>query len=561
MAGQDSSGRSLEQAVSRLLLHRGWINVQLIGGSGDKKADILAVRRRKGSKLFDSYLVQVKSVAGDRHISVDAINEGVEAQTHYKTNVIIVATNGDFTPSAVKRKDTLKRVGFNVQLWNGATLKDLLSRKKGSSSAGKRELREYQRTIVADILSRQRDGYTECSAIVATGLGKTVIAATVANTLHRRREGFGKILVVCHSLELVNQLQQAFWAEIDKEVPTHLCRQGVPVVPREGISFVLYQSLFPALGGLDRDAFDLIIVDEAHHALAPQFSACLTHLKPRFLLGMTATPWRGDSQRLTQRFGESVAKLSLLDGVKMGYLAKVDYRLKCDNIRWDEVRKLAKTKVTIKDLNRRLFVPQRDAAVLDALMKVRETVKNPRVIIFSPSKKHAEAFAKKLTGRGVPARNLSVTDTFTRRRRLLAFAAGQLEAVTAVDVLNEGIDVPAVNILVFLRATHSRRIFTQQLGRGLRIIEGKKTKVVVLDFVSDIRRLAIVREFDREARDKPSGAQDEVVHLPDGVVTFDNERVGKFVDAWLEDVTSLDEDDDDSVLTFPDDDFLMESGE
>ena len=76
-----------------------------------------------------------------------------------------------------------------------------------------------------------------------------------------------------------------------------------------------------------------------------------------------------------------------------------------------------------------------------------------------------------------------------RRKRLLAFAAGEYQVVCAVDVMNEGIDIPDVNILVFLRATHSRRIFVQQLGRGLRLSEGKD-KVIVLDFVSDIRRMA-----------------------------------------------------------------------
>jgi superfamily II DNA or RNA helicase len=93
-----------------------------------------------------------------------------------------------------------------------------------------------------------------------------------------------------------------------------------------------------------------------------------------------------------------------------------------------------------------------------------------------------------LSAEGIPTAALSCGDKVETRRRLLGFEAGNYTAVTAVDVMNEGIDVPDVNILVFLRATHSRRIFVQQLGRGLRISEGKE-KVIVLDFVSDISRI------------------------------------------------------------------------
>ena len=115
--------------------------------------------------------------------------------------------------------------------------------------------------------------------------------------------------------------------------------------------------------------------------------------------------------------------------------------------------------------------------------------------------------------------------------------------------MNEGIDVPDVNILVFLRATHSRRIFVQQLGRGLRISEGKE-KVIVLDFVSDIRRIADVVELNNEGKAK--GTKKEVVFLKDGIVSFTNKRMESFVQVWLEDVADLGEANDDAKLTFPD---------
>jgi len=326
---------------------------------------------------------------------------------------------------------------------------------------------------------------------------------------------------------------------------------GEPPVPSDGINFGLYQTLFGYLGGIEPTAFDLIIVDEAHHALANAFSSCIEHLSPKLLIGMTATPWRGDGTSIESIFGEPIEKVSLVDGMRMGFLAKVDYRMMCDNIDWEQVPKLARTSLSIRDLNKRLFLPQRDDAVIAKLLELTASMERPRIAIFSPSKNHADTFAGKLVSSGIPAANMSVDDKVKRRQVLLNFSSGKIKAVTAVDVLNEGIDVPDVNILVFLRATHSRRIFVQQLGRGLRISPGKE-KVIVLDFVTDIRRLAAVKELDKEAKADPKPGEVETVFLRNGVVTFSNEKAQKFVDAWLDDVASLQDQDDAERLAFPD---------
>lgn len=175
-------------------------------------------------------------------------------------------------------------------------------------------------------------------------------------------------------------------------------------------------------------------------------------------------------------------------------------------------------------------------------------VNNPRIAIFSPSIEHSNRFADMLSSVGIPCAALSKVDKAERRRRLLAFASGTYQAVCAVDVMNEGIDIPDVNILVFLRATHSRRIFVQQLGRGLRLSEGKE-KVIVLDFVSDIRRMAEMIEMNNEGKAK--GVEHEVVYLQEGFVSFSDARVERFVNVWLEDVADLSGSDDEVKLKFP----------
>jgi superfamily II DNA or RNA helicase len=324
--------------------------------------------------------------------------------------------------------------------------------------------------------------------------------------------------------------------------------EGSPPKNPVGVTFGLYQTLLGYLPSVEPGQYDLVIVDEAHHALANGFLKCIEHLKPRFLLGMTATPWRGDGDSIDRIFGKPIAKMSLVDGMAMGFLAEVDYRILSDNIKWDEIPRLSKNRLTIRDLNRQLFIPQRDEAATSKIFTTFKALESPKLIVFSPSIDHAEYIAKLLSASGVPTRNISGLDRFTRQKFLMEFAAGRLKALSAVDVLNEGIDVPDVNMLAFMRATHSRRIFVQQLGRGLRLSPGKR-KVVVLDFVSDIRRLAEVAQMDHEAR--AAKLAPEALYLREGFVRFDNERTGTFVEEWLKDVADLCDENDAFELTFP----------
>lgn len=535
--------KGLERAIARMMGHLGWKDINVIGGAGDKGGDVLATRA-EGAQI-KSWVVQSKAVTGDRYIGPHALNEAINALSFYETNVAAVATNGEFTKTARQRQEQLATNGYTLKLWNGSFLRSLIEQMP-ENHAHYRRLRPYQDDIVKKVISSFDAGNKRAFYVVATGLGKTVIAATIARRLWER--GCNRILVLCHATDLALQLEQGFWPQITKEVPTSVFFDGFPPRNTEGISFGLYQSLYSYLSGIDPDQFDVVIVDEAHHALAHGFRTCLEHLKPKFLVGMTATPWRGDGQSLTTIFGDPIAKVSLVDGMAMGYLSKVDYRILCDNVDWDNMQNVSEQNLSIRDLNKRLFLPQRDEAVISKLKKAMREVHNPRIAIFSPSIEHSNRFADMLSAAGIPCAALSKVDKAERRHRLLAFASGTYQAICAVDVMNEGIDIPDVNILVFLRATHSRRIFVQQLGRGLRLSEGKE-KVIVLDFVSDIRRMAEMVEMNNEGKAK--GTEHEVVYLREGFVSFSDARVESFVNVWLEDVADLSGSDDEVKLKFP----------
>ena len=546
MGGRDWKG--LELAVFRLLEHCGWENLQYVGESGDMGADILGVRYNPKTNEYESYLFQVKAVSGDNYVGTAAVDQAVQGQGFYGCKIAVVVTNGEFRRSAYTRKDELNRLHFNVKLWNGIFLSQLLSKFPEASSKLKRP-HDYQDKIIDKVIKTYNDGGKKALYIVATGMGKTIIASTIANKLYAA--GLKKILVVCHSIPLAIQLQKSFWSQIGKSMKTRLFMDGKIPVPIDGINFGLYQTLYNNLGGLQPGVFDLIIVDEAHHARANAFEVCLNHLKPRFLIGMTATPWRSDGLALEQMFGVPLSKVSLVDGMRLGYLSKVDYRLMCDNINWSEVSKMSKKKISVRDLNKRLFIPQRDDAILSDVMKVARGMSRPKIAVFSPSVAHAESFAKLLNIAGIPTGCVTSKDKQNAHKTLLEFSSDRLSAITAVDILNEGIDVPDINVLVFLRATHSRRIFVQQLGRGLRTSKFKD-KVVVLDFVTDIRRIALVKAFNDETKTPQVPGDISTVYLKDGVVTFNDTKSQRFIDAWLNDVASLEDRDDAEKLEFPD---------
>ncbi len=542
MSGQ--SWRAFERAIARWMGHCGWSDIRIIAGSGDGGGDVLGVRNAKGR--VEKYVVQAKSVSGTNFVGPAAIDQVLEAQGIYGGDVAVVATNGNFTDSAIKRRDKLNKAGFNVKLWNGTFLKKTLDLWPEKNPL-KKELRPYQSKIVDSTFESIDQGRRRAHFVVATGLGKTVIASDFVNRMIL--DGFKKILVLCHARHLALQLEQGFWPQIGKSVPTRIFYGGEPPIPIEGINFGLFQTFIGYLSGIEPTDYDIVVVDEAHHAMAHGFRRCVNHLRPHFLLGMTATPWRGDGENIETIFGQPSEQVSIVDGMRLGFLAKVDYHVYCDTVNWNEVSQKAGP-VSVRELNKKLFLPQRDDAISGKVYDISKTFQKPRIIFFCASIHHAENMSRLMMMHGLIACELhSGISKREQYRILMDFSADKVNVLCTVDMLNEGIDIPDVNILVFLRATHSRRIFIQQLGRGLRITPEKK-EVIVLDFVTDLRRLADVMEMDSDARG--GGAGQQVVRLNDGIVDFENKAIVPFVQQWIIDVTDLGESEDTRLLEFPD---------
>ena len=312
----------------------------------------------------------------------------------------------------------------------------------------------------------------------------------------------------------------------------------------EGITFATFQSATSRLSKLPR--FDLVLVDEAHHIGAATFRSTVESLEPLMLGGVTATPWRGDNFDIDTLLGPPLVKLGIAEGLQNGFLAEVDYRLFADNIDWEFVQSASRYHYALTQLNRRLIIPTRDEEAARIIQQAFQNEHRRSGIVYSPSATHARSFSAMLRLQGISAEAiLSENQPRDRDRFMSRFASGQLDVAVTVDLFNEGVDVPDVDLIVFMRSTHSRRIFVQQLGRGLRT-NPQKDRVIVLDFVTDLRRLAEVVELDQAAR---GGI--EKLGLGNQIIRFSDVSAGNFIQEWMLDQASLFLREDDAQIELP----------
>jgi superfamily II DNA or RNA helicase len=432
----------------------------------------------------------------------------------------------------LQERARLERLGLRVKLFDPRALFELMARTP-EYAPSRRALREYQETAS----TRMRESLLDTGralVVLATGLGKTVvISEVVADLLRDGRVPHGRILVLAHTRDLVQQLHQAFWFQLPRWVSTHQLVEGETPAFWEGVTFATIQSVYRRRESLPQ--FGLVIVDEAHHVGADTFRETLSLLSPPMRAGVTATPWRGDDYDIEQMFGPALVRMGIAEGLQGGFLCDVDYRLLADNIDWELVQDLSIHRYSLGQLNRRLILPTRDEEAVRIIADVFQTTRRRGGIIFSPSIAHAREFAGMLRAYGFRAEEISSDDDARLREvKLSRFRGGEYDLMTTVDLFNEGVDLPDVDMIVFMRVTHSRRIFVQQLGRGLRLSPGKE-KVVALDFVTDLRRIAEVVELDKAVK----GGDVERIGLGGRLVSFSDQSAGTFMREWMLDQASL----------------------
>jgi len=323
--------------------------------------------------------------------------------------------------------------------------------------------------------TRQK-GYRRGLVVMATGLGKTWLAAFDCQQMNAKR-----VLFVAHREEILFQAENTFLrirphARVgfytgqnkDEEVDI-LCASVQTLGKNEHIK------RFPPRH------FDYVIVDEFHHAAAPTYRRLLAHFEPRFLLGLTATPDRTDqSDILTLCDDNLVFTRDLVTGINCGLLVPFSYYgIYDEEVNYREIP-WRSGKFDPEQLSNKL------ATLARARHAYREWVKyaQKRTLAFCVSIRHADFMAERFRQLGVKALAVYAGSSTSRGEALEQLTAGRLQVVFSVDLFNEGVDLPGIDTVLLLRPTESKILFLQQIGRGLRNAEGKE-RLVILDFIGN----------------------------------------------------------------------------
>ncbi|GKV65195.1 MULTISPECIES: DEAD/DEAH box helicase family protein [unclassified Sporosarcina] len=347
-------------------------------------------------------------------------------------------------------------------------------------------------------------GYEKALAVLATGLGKTYLAAFFA-------ENYQRVLFIAHREELLTQAQQSF-AQVFPDRTSGIYN-GHQKVNDTDFVFASIQTLARNyhLQKFSPTAFDLIVVDEFHHAAAATYERVLNYFKPKFLLGLTATPDRLDNkdvyslcdgnEAISIHFLDAIRKNWLSPFIYHGVLDETDYsQLKWRNNRYDEEE---------------LLRLQLRESYAEAVLNAWKEHKQSRTIGFCSSIRQAVFLSDYFKEAGY--RSLALHGTIDRHTRTTAkekLESGELDIIFTVDLFNEGIDIPSVDTLLFARPTESLTVFTQQIGRGLRIADGK-SHCVIIDLIGNYRNARKKYQVFTEDHELPARISSDSFTEPD----------------------------------------------
>jgi len=365
---------------------------------------------------------------------------------------------------------------------------------------------EHQDTACDNLEALVAKGATRAILQHSTGSGKTRTSARAARTFVDQRGG-GNVLYLVHTRIVRDQALDEFaefWP-VDGPRPPAVYIGQMPIeeaLQKHQALFVSCQYAVKHLDDFPRNAFSYIIIDEAHRAANPTYQKIINHFKPGFLLGLSGTTLRADGVDVTIFFDGNVAdRKSVPDLQELEILPPVRILRVETNIQ-AELEKIGGD-FSKPSMQRRLHIPQRDKLIVNTFLEMIGRKRGPKVwdadwnlsrnaraFCFAVSVNHAVRMAEAFRAAGIPAQAIhSGTSASKLRTFKRAFKRGDLQVLVACDMLNEGVDLPEVEVLLMARPTLSQVLLDQQLGRGLRKSPGKDALWVV-DFVDNTRRVA-----------------------------------------------------------------------
>jgi superfamily II DNA or RNA helicase/HKD family nuclease len=383
---------------------------------------------------------------------------------------------------------------------------------------------------ILDALEAERlvHGHWRNLVVAATGTGKTIVAAFDFKRYFESKQRRARLLFVAHRKEILEQAVGTFRAVLripdfgELLVGSHVA--GLYDHLFCSVDMLASRRLWEQVG---EDFYDFIIVDEVHHGPAASYRAIFEQFSPRILLGLTATPERMDGASVATDFGNRfAAEIRLPEALDEKLLCPFQYFGVADPVSLAADRFWSNGKYDITELENaytgsHVLALQRVEVILSSLLRFEPDLDRVRGIGFCVSIGHAEFMSAKFNGQGITSAVLVGETADVERTSLLnAFRRGQIRFLFTRDVLNEGLDVPEINTVLFLRPTESLTVFLQQLGRGLRHAP-EKDCLTVLDFVGQThRRYRLDRKLKALLSKRRFNIQREVEmnfpHLPSG---------------------------------------------
>jgi superfamily II DNA or RNA helicase len=381
---------------------------------------------------------------------------------------------------------------------------------------------------ILDALESERivHGRMRNLVVAATGTGKTVVAAFDFKRFFEKNDRQARLLFIAHRKEILEQAAGTFRAVLripdfgELLVGPHVAERYDHLFC--SVDMLSSRRLWEKVGA---DFYDFIVVDEVHHGTAASYRVIFNNFNPRILLGLTATPERMDGASVAADFGNRfAAEIRLPEALEEKLLCPFHYFGVADPISLAGEQFWRNGRYDIAALENvytgaHVLALQRLDVVVSSLLRFEPDLKRVHGIGFCVSIAHAEFMTAKFNERGI-ASALLVGETEERTRLLDEFRAGKIRFLFTCDVLNEGLDVPDINTVLFLRPTESLTVFLQQLGRGLRHAP-EKDCLTVLDFVGQAnRRYRVDRKLKALLSKRRFNIQREVEmefpHLPAG---------------------------------------------
>ncbi|MGL5544815.1 MAG: DEAD/DEAH box helicase family protein, partial [Cetobacterium sp.] len=458
----------------------------------------------------------VEIYVGSSNISYSALVSGVEWSYQFFGD----SQNSDINNILTEFEELYEKNSFHLSLdwlrnyeknYKKKEFQHYIDPDSPKSSTKEIEPIKFQVPALYELSKTREEGFNKALVIVATGLGKTYLSAFDSMK-------FNRILFVAHRDEILKDAQKTF-ETIYSDSKSYGFFNGSVKDTKKDIIFASVQTLsksdYISDEYFSKDYFDYIVIDEFHHSSAKSYSEILNYFKPKFLLGLTATPDRADSGDIYKLCDYNIAyECDFRVAINNGWLTPFQYFGIYDDTDYSLIPWRG-GKYDLESLENSLVLEKRLQLILKKYLEHRKNSS----IAFCASVKHAKVMQEYFLKNNIKSEIiLGETSISDRQIIIKKFKEGKLDIIFTVDIFNEGIDIPCIDTVLFLRPTSSYTIFIQQLGRGLRTYPNKH-QLRVLDFVGNYKGAELKPSFlsgFTKGKNIPKSPLDETFVLPEG---------------------------------------------